>query len=348
MATMKAVVSAGGRNVEVRDDLPIPVPGPKQVLVKIAYAALCATDIHGMEGLIGGPPRDPDPTRAIGHECSGVVVGLGAEAEGKGLKIGDKVVCDPGSYCGDCDGCKAGKRCMNPPPPTSTGCMAEFKTYYLNSVHKCPDDISLRKAVLIEPTTCVLRAMDLTLPKSGETACLSGAGGIGMLLLRAIKRVGCATITVIEPVEDKWPIIRELGADYIINPKTQDVQAECDKITGGLGFDYVYEASGVSAATPVCLDIAGYNGTVCYFAVYNEDYCLPLNLNHLYRKEGRIQTVFVHKVNWPRAVRFIYDDDPVVEKIIGLELPIEEAVKAFEEFHTSKYSKIVLKIAKDL
>ena len=349
MATMKGVVSTGGRNVAVKDDLAIPVPGPKQVLVKVAYAALCATDIHGMEGLIyGGPPRTPDPTRAIGHEMSGVIVALGSEAEGKGFAIGDKVVCDPGAYCGECAGCKAGKRCMSPPPATSTGCMAEFKTYYLSSVHKLPDDMSLRKAALIEPTTCVLRAMDLTAPKTGETACLSGAGGIGMLLLRAIKRAGCATITVLEPVEEKWPIIRELGADYIINPLTQDVKAETQKITGGLGYDFVYEASGVSSATPICLEIAGYNATVCYFAVYNSDFELPLNLNQLYRKEGRIQTVFVHKTNWPRAVRFIYDDDPVVEKIIGLELPIDEAEKAFAEFHTSKYSKIVLKIAEDL
>ncbi|MCL1848929.1 MAG: zinc-binding dehydrogenase [Clostridiales bacterium] len=348
MATMKGVVGLGGRDVEVRDDLVIPEPGPKQVMIKVAYAALCATDIHGMEGLIGGPPRKPDPTRALGHECSGVIVALGSEAGNAGLAIGDKVVCDPGSYCGECAGCKAGKRCMSPPPPTSTGCMAEFKTYYLSSVHKIPEDMSLRKAVLIEPTTCVLRAIDLTEPKTGETACLSGAGGIGMLLLRAIKRAGVASLTVIEPVEEKWDIIRELGADHIINPFKQDVKAECDKITNGLGFDYVYEASGVSAATPICLDIAGYNATVCYFAVYNSDFELPLNLNHLYRKEGRIQTVFVHKTNWPRAVRFIYDDDPVVEKIIGLELPIEEAPKAFEEFHTSKYSKIVLKIAKDL
>lgn len=349
MATMKGVVSIGGRDVAVRDDLPIPEPGPNQVLVKVAYAALCATDIHGMEGLIRmGPPREPDPTRAIGHEMSGVIVALGSEAVGKGLEVGDKVVCDPGSYCGECAGCRAGRKCMSPPPPTSGGCMAEYKTYYVSSVHKIPPDMPLRKAVLIEPTTCCLRAVDLTAPKTGDTACLSGAGGIGMLLLRAIKRTGVSSLTVIEPVEEKWPIIRELGATHIINPRKQDVKAECDKITGGLGFDFVYEASGVSAATPVCLDIAGYNGTVCYFAVYYSDFELPVNLNALYGKEGRIQTVFVHKSNWPRAVRFIYEDDPVVEKIIGLELPIDEAVKAFQEFHTSKYSKIVLKIAKDL
>jgi (R,R)-butanediol dehydrogenase/meso-butanediol dehydrogenase/diacetyl reductase/L-iditol 2-dehydrogenase len=74
------------------------------------------------------------------------------------------------------------------------------------------------------------------------------------------------------------------------------------KITNGAGFDYVFEASGVSAATPVVSDIMGYDGTVIYFAVYYEDFELPVNLNHLYRKEGRIQTVFVKRSNWPRAV----------------------------------------------
>ena len=88
----------------------------------------------------------------------------------------------------------------------------------------------------------------------------------------------------------------------------------------------------------------GYDGTVIYFAVYNESFELPVNLNHLYRKEGRIQTVFVKRTNWPRAVRFVAEDDPVIEKIIGLEVPMDDAVHAFEEFHTSKYSKIILNI----
>jgi len=348
MATMKGVVSLGGHAVEVRDDLKIPEPGPNQMLIKIAYSALCATDIHSMEGLIGDPPRPADPTRAIGHECSGIVAALGSEAAGRGFEVGDHVVCDPGSYCGECAGCRASRKCKSPPPPTSSGCMAEYKTYYMTSVHKIPQDMPLKRAALIEPTTCVLRAMDLTEPKAGDTAVLSGAGGIGMLLLRAIKRVGLSNITVIEPVEEKWPIIRELGATHLINPMKQNVVEECNKITGGLGYDFVYEASGVAAAAPVCLDIMGYDGTVCYFAVYFSDYELPLNLNRLYKKEGRIQTVFVHRNNWPRAVRFVYEDDPVIDKVIGLELPIDDAVKAFEEFHTSKYSKIVLKIAKDI
>ncbi len=70
--------------------------------------------------------------------------------------------------------------------------------------------------MLVEPSTCVIQAIDLTQPHLGETAVLSGAGGIGMLLLRAIKRAGLANITVLEPVEEKWPIIRELGAINII------------------------------------------------------------------------------------------------------------------------------------
>jgi D-arabinose 1-dehydrogenase-like Zn-dependent alcohol dehydrogenase len=69
---MKGVVYLGNHVVEVNKNLEIPEPGPDQALVKIAYAALCATDIHGMEGLIGGPSRI-NATRAIGHECSGVI-----------------------------------------------------------------------------------------------------------------------------------------------------------------------------------------------------------------------------------------------------------------------------------
>jgi len=340
MEVMKGVVYLGEGKVALKPDIEIPVPGPNQILIKVAYAALCATDIHGMEGLIGMPTKGPDS--AIGHECSGVVVALGSEAEGKGFEIGDKVVGDPGMYCHYCDACKEGKKCTTK-HNRGNGVMAEYKVYNLDSCHKIPNDFPLRRAALVEPTTCVLRAIDLAQVKMGQTAVLSGAGGIGMLLLRAIKKAGLARITVIEPVEDKWPIIRELGADFIINPKTQNVQEECAKISDGKGYDYVFEASGVPVAAPLCLDIMGYGGKVIYFAVYPSEYELPLNLNLLYKKEGSVYTVFVHPTNFPRAVRFVQEDDSAIDKIIGLELPLDRAVEAFDAFHTSKYSKILLK-----
>ena len=342
---MKGVVYLGNHQVAIKPDVDIPEPGPNQILIKVAYAALCATDIHGMHGLIGMVIKPPDSP--IGHECSGVVVKLGSEAAGKGFEIGDHVVGDPGMYCHYCEACKAGKKCTTK-HNRGHGVMAQFKVYNLSSVHKIPKDFPLKRAALVEPTTCVLRAIDLAQIKLGQTACLSGAGGIGMLLLRAIKRAGATKITVIEPVEEKWQVIKELGADYVINPKKQNVVEECKKITGGEGYDYVFEASGIPSAATVALEIMGYGGTVSYFAVYDADYELPVNLNLLYKKEGQIQTVFVHPTNFPRAVRFVQEDDPVIDKIIGLELPMDKAVEAFEAFNTSKYSKIVLKCNEDL
>ena len=337
---MKGVVSLGGLEVAVRDDLDIPVPGRNQVLIKVAYACLCATDIHGQQGLIGMPIKGPDSP--IGHECSGVVVALGPEAEGKGFEIGDHVVGDPGMYCHYCDACKAGKKCTTK-MFRGGGVFAQYKVYNIDSCHKIPKDMPLRRAALVEPTTCVIRALDLAQVQVGKTAFLSGCGGIGMLLLRALKRAGCSRITVSEPVEEKWDIIRELGAEYILNPKKDNLIERCNEITDGAGYDYVFEASGVPAAAPVCLDLAGYNGIVTYFAVFPADYELPVNLNKLYKKEGRIQTVFVHYTIWRRAIDFVREDDPVLDKIIGFETPLENAVEAFEAFHTSKYSKVVLK-----
>ena len=345
MPKMKGVVPVDEIHVKVRDDLEIPVPGPNQVLIKVSYACLCATDIHGQQGLIGMAAKGPD--MPMGHECSGIVVALGAEAAGKGIEIGDHVVGDPGTYCHYCDGCKSGKRCTTKHPP-AFGCFAQYKVYNIDSCHKIPKDMPLKRAALVEPTTCVIRAIDLCEIKVGKTAVLSGAGGIGMLLLRAMKRAGCARITVIEPVEEKWPLIRELGAEHVINPMKENVYEKCMEITDNAGFDYVFEASGARSAAPVCLDIAGYNGIVTYFAVYPSDYELPVNLNKLYKKEGRIQAVFVTPSIWPRAVNFVREDDAVLDKIIGYETSIDNAEEAFAAFHTSKYSKVVLCCNEDI
>ncbi|MCL1896761.1 MAG: alcohol dehydrogenase catalytic domain-containing protein, partial [Clostridiales bacterium] len=197
---MKGVVHLGDLRFAVKDDVDVPEPGPNQVLIKVAYAALCATDIHAAAGLIGMPGKGADSV--IGHECSGVVVKLGSDAAGKGFETGDHVVGDPGMYCHYCEACKTGKMCTTK-HERGHGSMAQYKVYNLDSCHVIPKDMPLKRAALVEPTTCVLRAIDLTQPKMGQTACLSGAGGIGMLLLRAIKRAGLASITVIEPVDEK-------------------------------------------------------------------------------------------------------------------------------------------------
>ena len=135
----------------------IPPLKPNQVKVKIAYAALCATDIHMVTmGVLGAKPPMP-----LGHEASGVVEEVGHQAKNSGIKKGDKVSLFPVTYCGVCPACKEGKPqyCNY---SQSTGAFAEYVVTDVSAVYKLPDDADLKYYSLAEPTTCAIRAMDFS------------------------------------------------------------------------------------------------------------------------------------------------------------------------------------------
>lgn len=334
MATMKQLWWVDKDQIELKD-VEIPEVKPNEVKVKIAYAALCATDIHQVTmGVMNSKPPAP-----LGHEASGVIAELGEEAAKKGYKIGDKVTLFPGSHCGGCEWCKRGMEqyCINFKP---TGAFAEYVVTDINTIYKLPDDADLKEYSIVEPTNCCLRAMDLAPIRHGATVCVAGVGGIGSIMLNQILLSGAARITVIEPVEQKRKMALEMGAEYVIDPFNEDAVARAMEITDGLGFDYVFEMSGSPKAAQTPLEILARCGTAVYFAVFPPTYEMPLNLHELYMKEGRIQTVFTSTSIMPRSIKMIkrMQTDKIIQKI----MPLSQAVESFEVFKTSKYPKILL------
>ena len=163
MATMKQLWWLDKDKIDLID-VEIPEVKPNEVKVKIAYAAICATDVHQVTmGVMGAKPPAP-----LGHEASGTIVELGEQAAAKGYKVGDKVTMFPVSFCGGCEWCKRGmtQYCINSKP---TGAFAEYVVTDANTIFKLPDDADLKDYAIVEPTNCCLRAMDLAPIRHGAT-----------------------------------------------------------------------------------------------------------------------------------------------------------------------------------
>lgn len=338
MATMKQLWWTKKDTIELKD-IEIPEVGPRDIKVKIAYAALCATDVHQVSmNVMGAQPPAP-----LGHEASGVIEELGEEAKKKGYKVGDKVTMFPVSFCGGCEWCKKGmtQYCIN---AKATGAFAEYVVTDCNTVFKLPDDADLKTYAITEPTTCVLRAMDLAPIRHGATVAVAGVGGIGSIMLNAILLSGAAKVTVIEPVAEKRQMALDMGAQYVIDPFNEDTVAKAMEITDGLGYDYVFEMSGSPKAAETPIKILARCGTAVYFAVFPPTFEMPLNLHDLYMKEGRIQTVFTNTAIIPRAINMI--PRMQTEKIIQKIMPLSQAVESFDVFKESKYPKILLDCSK--
>ena len=324
-------------------DFPDPVIGPGRAKVKIAYCALCATDVHIVDhSLYGIPPGMGWP---LGHEASGEIVETGEGVEKYGFKVGDKVVLNVLGYCGKCDNCKRGHtlKCTNGPGGFNgpVGFLADFAVVELSQMFKLPKDADLKTASLCEPAVSATRGMDLAQIKMGDRVAISGVGGIGSILLQLLIRQGGCKVTAIDPVASKRKLALDLGVDFVIDPLNEDIIEKAREFTNGLFYDVVFEASGVPAAAPPVLKIIGNFGKAVYFAVFPMSFEQPVNLYELYFKEGRIQTVFTDAFIFPRVIDVLPNLE--LDKIIGAELPLEQVEEAFDLFRSSKHPKIVVK-----
>ena len=343
---MKAVYFVGKGKLEIRD-IPIPQPLSDEVLVKIKYCALCATDVHLVEnGLFG-----VEKPIIVGHEMSGTVVAMGEAASASGMfQIGDQVTANPVPACGLCPECRRGRpsHCVNAafdPDGKPMDAMAEYRTYPLSQLFKVPKRIPFAHACLTEPITTVSRGIEQARFSFGSTVCVSGAGSIGLIMVNALKHCGATRITVIEPVAERRELALKLGAQYVLDPVNQDVVSEGMRITDGLGYDFVFEMSGARSAAPICPKLVAACGCVEYFAVYPEDYHLPLNLYDMFNKEARIQFTFTNPTLYPRSIDLLETLD--MELLVGPVYDIEDAPKAFADFRGAKYPKLLIRCSND-
>ena len=344
MAKMKQLWFANSTGENLRDrielrEVDIPEVNEGQVKVKIAYTAICATDVHMVTmGVMGAKPP-----KSLGHEASGIIEEIGSGVEKYGYKVGDKVSLAPVNYCGFCEACKKGTRqyCQN---AEETGAFAEYVVCDVSVIYKIPDDADLQKYALVEPATCTIRAMDLSPIYHGAKVAVSGIGGIGSILLNQVLLSGAAQVTAIDPVLEKRELASSMGAQYTIDPFNEDILARTNEITNGEGFDFVFEVSGSPKAAQAPIDMIGKCGNVTYFAVFPPTFDLPVNLHSLYMKEGRIQMVFTDPAIMPRTIDLL--PRMQLDKIIGKVMPLSEVVDAFELFEKSIYPKILIDCSK--
>ncbi|MHB1483726.1 MAG: NAD(P)-dependent alcohol dehydrogenase [Saccharofermentanales bacterium] len=232
-------------------DETIPIPGENEVLVKIAANGICGSDIHFFkEGRLGNfvvtTPYTP------GHESCGTITALGPNA--KGFEIGDRVVIEPGIPCGLCDHCKSGRYnlCGNvvflsAPPINGTFC--DYIAIRSDMVYKMPDEMTFEQGALVEPAAVAVHAVNRAGFINGASGVILGAGPIGLLVLQAFKAAGGGKAICIDLLDNRLEIAKKLGADVVINPKNNGMDAE------NIG-DVVFETAGSSKTTAMLYKLA--------------------------------------------------------------------------------------------
>jgi propanol-preferring alcohol dehydrogenase len=215
------------------EDVPIPEPGPEQVLVKIEASGLCHTDIHAARGEW---PVKPALPFIPGHEGVGTVVALGG-GNTSGVAVGDRVALPWLGYaCGHCRYCNSGRETLCHEQLNTgysiNGGFAEYSVGYARHVVKVPDGIDPIDAA---PLTCAgvttYKAVKTSGARSSDLVAVFGAGGLGHLAVQYARITG-ASVVAVDVNTERLQTARELGAEHVIHAGEEDPAAALQRLGG--------------------------------------------------------------------------------------------------------------------
>jgi len=261
--SMRAVVYQRPEVIELRQ-VPIPHPGPGEILVKVRAATTCGTDLKTYRR---GHPKFPPPF-VFGHEFGGDVAALGEGVQE--FQIGDRVTANVFAPCGACFFCQRnqGNLCEN--LIYNFGAFAEYNLIpapiVKNATFLIPDQISYAQAALVEPLSTVVRAQHLIGIQPGETVAIIGASGaIGLMHLQMAKKAGASQVIAIGHGRERLAMAEQLGADTVIDSRALDALQEVKARTNGYGADVVIECAGQKSTWEMAVEMVRRGGRVLWF-----------------------------------------------------------------------------------
>lgn len=294
---MKAILVTEPKKIEIIEKQIPKIQNSDDVLVKIKAAGICGSDVHIYHGT---SPVATYP-RVVGHEMVGEVIEIGNKVAN--IKVGDKVVIEPMIGCGECYACKSGR-----PNACATlkvrGCHVDggFQEYFVSpekAIFKFNDNIPWEKAAMIEPYTIADQITWRADVRPGDYVFIIGAGPIGLCVLEMAKLKGGICI-ISDFNEKRLGVAKELGADYIINPKNEDPLEKVRKITNGMGSNVTIDAVCLPQTFEQAVEITSVAGRVMSLGFTTEPSKiaqLSITLKELDIRGSRHQTFkFAHVV----------------------------------------------------
>lgn len=336
-SNMKALVYEGPQMMMMRE-LPLPEIGDEEVLIKVAVAGICGSELSGYLGhnSLRKPPL------VMGHEFSGTIA-----TDGGAFKKGERVTVNPLISCGQCERCVEGnphlcgsRKLLGAHRP---GAYAEYVAVPISNLFKLPDHVSFTEGAFAEPFACAIHACRLLQLKTSDKLLIVGAGPIGLFLLQVALGCGLTQIAVLDLNEERLQIARELGATTA--KQLDQLEAAYMNETGIGIFDASVDAVGMTGTRTVCMDAVRLGGRVIFTGLHAANSELPVNL--MIRNELTIMGAFAYSPDdFATAMRWI--EEGRVNMLPWTETAsLEDGAASFEKLinNPGKTAKIVLNIS---
>ncbi|PKA41487.1 L-idonate 5-dehydrogenase [Rhizobium sullae] len=309
----------------------VPEPGEGEVLLRMAVAGICGSDLHYYQDGGFGPVRVREPI-IPGHEASGFVEKAGA---GVALPPGTLVAVNPSQPCGSCEYCECGQpiHCLNMRFMGSAMRLPHeqgmFRQWLVVSAVQCvavPGKVSAAEAACAEPLAVCLHAASRAGDIAGKKVLVTGAGPIGCLVVAAARHHGAAEIVVTDLADAALQRAGAMGAGKTINAKDQDALAAYEAGKGY--FDLAFECSAAAPAIRFAIASVKPRGAIVQVGVTG-DIAIPLNA--LVSKELHIHGSQRFHPEFADAVALIAGRQIDVRPIISHSFPLDRALEAFEQ-----------------
>lgn len=322
---MKQAVMISPGVIEFRD-VPVPKPGPEEVLIRVRRIGICGSDIHVRHG------RHPFTSYPVvqGHEFSGIIEAVGKRV--KGLRPGQKVTATPQIVCGRCAPCRRGDYhicdVLRVQGFQAPGCAQEFFLVRAEQIVPLPASFTFEQGALVEPAAVGVHTVSRAGTMAGTNVAVLGAGPIGNLVGQVARAAG-AKVLMTDISGYRLEIARRCGLRSISLAGRETLKNASERVFGAKGFQKAFECAGAEAAINEAIEAIQKGGTIVAVGVYGDR--PRVNMGFVQDRELTLTgTLMYQKRDFVKAVRLMRSGALVTTPLETTHFPFAEYRPAYD------------------
>jgi len=332
-------------NKLVYKDVPDPVITENDVLVKVMACGICGSDVHGLDGSTGRRI----PPMIMGHEASGIIAETGTSVTN--WKKGDRVTFDStvyplndwftlqGNY-----NLSDNREVLGVSPGTykRDGAFAEYIVIPQHILYKIPDNVTFEQAAMVEAVAVALHSINIAGLKTGDTCLVTGAGMIGIFIIKLLKISGASKVIAVDINEARLAAALKAGADYAFLFSDESLNEKIISLTNSRGADISFEAVGKSESVNSAIDSTRKGGKV--ILVGNVSPKVEFPLQKVVTRELKVLGSCAIRGEYEVVLNLLQSGKITVDDMISVVAPLSEGALWFSKLYSRKedLNKVIL------
>lgn len=339
-STMKALVKAKPEEGIWMQEVPVPEPGPTDVLIRVKKTAICGTDVHIYNWDEFSASAVPVPM-VVGHEFCGEIAAVGSAATR--YRVGQRVSGEGHIVCGTCRNCRAGRGqlCRNTKGVGvhRPGAFAEYICLPEYNVIAIPDDIDDEIAAIFDPLGNAVHTA-LSFDLVAEDVLVTGAGPIGIMGALVAQRVGARKVVITDINPSRLELARSMGVEHVVDASKEGLHEVMDRIGMREGFDVGLEMSGAASAFRDMIEVMNNGGRIAILGIAPAGF--EVDWNKVIFKMLHLKGIYGREMfeTWYKMIALVQSGLDL-HGLITHRLPIDDYQQGFDAMRSGRAGKVV-------